>query len=291
MTIPENLPASGKADYDQSLGALRISDRDRYLACLLSPPDKRGPLSALYAFHAEIARIRDIVREPLPGEIRLQWWRDVLDDKTGAGANGHPLAEALLVAIEAHDLPVPVLQDMIDARIFDLYDDPMESRSSLEGYAGETASALIQLASLVLDPAGAPQSAVAAGHAGVAQTVAGLLLLLPQHRRRGQVYFPADLLAATGLTRETFLSGEDKNAISLAIRAFAGLGREHLAKARADAAKISAANRHAFTALALAEPVFDRAERAGAGLFERSILPAQWRRQWWMWRTVRTGRW
>jgi phytoene/squalene synthetase len=63
--------------------------------------------------------------------------------------------------------------DMIDARIFDLYDDPIETRVSLEGYAGETASALIQLASLVLSPDEAPQSAEAAGHAGVAQAIAG----------------------------------------------------------------------------------------------------------------------
>jgi 15-cis-phytoene synthase len=288
MNISEN---TAIAVYDFSLAALRDSDRDRYLACLLSPQGKRGPLSALYAFHAEIARVRDLVREPLPGEIRLQWWRDVLDDPSGARGEGHPLAEALLTCVKSHKLPVQVLQDMIDARIFDLYDDPMESRASLEGYAGETASALIQLASLILDPEQAQQSASAAGHAGVAQAIAGLLLLLPLHRRRGQVYFPAELLAATGLDRDAFLSGENQQSVSLAIRAFAGLGREHLAKARAASGSISPANRFAFTTLALVEPVFDRAERAGAKLFEHSIVPSQWRRQWWMWKAARSGRW
>jgi phytoene synthase len=291
MNSPDNTTALAQPVYDFSLAALRDSDRDRYLACLLSPQDKRGPLSALYAFHAEIARVRDLVREPLPGEIRLQWWRDVLDDPTGASGEGNPLAEALLACVKNHKLPVPVLQDMIDARIFDLYDDPMDSRASLEGYAGETASALIQLASLILDPAEAQNSASAAGHAGVAQAIAGLLLLLPLHRRRGQVYFPAELLAATGLDRDSFLSGENEPSVSLAIRAFAGLGREHLAKARAAAAIISPMNRYGFTALALAEPVFDRAERAGAKLFEHSIVPPQWRRQWWMWKAARSGRW
>jgi phytoene synthase len=291
MTISEHSMAPAAAVYEFSLSALRDSDRDRYLACLLSPPDKRGSLSALYAFHAEIARIRDLVREPLPGEIRLQWWRDVLDDPSGKGGEGHPLAEALQACIKVHKLPVSVLQNMIDARIFDLYDDPMESRSSLEGYAGETASALIQLASLILDPAKAPQSASAAGHAGVAQTIAGLLLLLPLHRRRGQVYFPVELLAATGLDRDAFLSGKDEDAVSRAIRAFTGLGRDHLGKARAAASEISPLNRHAFTPVALAQPIFDRAERAGAKLFEHSILPSQWRRQWWMWRAARSGRW
>jgi 15-cis-phytoene synthase len=291
MISPENSNPASTAVYDFSLMALRDSDRDRYLACLLSPQDKRGPLSALYAFHAEIARVRDVAREPLPGEIRLQWWRDVLNDPSGASGEGNPLAEALLACIRAYNLPVAVLQDMIDARIFDLYDDPMESRSSLEGYAGETASALIQLASLILDAANAQQSASAAGHAGVAQTIAGLLLLLPVHRRRGQVYFPAELLAATGLDRDAFLAGMDEDAATRAIRAFCGLGRDHLAKARDASKDISPANRFAFIPLALAEPVFNRAERTGSKLFEQSIVPSQWRRQWWMWKAARSGKW
>ncbi|OJF90042.1 phytoene synthase [Pararhizobium antarcticum] len=268
---------------------MRDTDRDRYLACLLAPAEKRPALAALYAFHAEIARVRDLVREPLPGEIRLQWWRDVLE--SGGDGDGHPLARELLGAIVAYKLPVAVLLDMIDARVFDLYDDPMESRSSLEGYAGETASALLQLSCLVLDPATAPRSAEAAGHAGVAQTIATLLLLMPLQRSRGQVYLPADLLAATGLDRQAFLSGKDAAGLDRAVRAFTGLGREHLAKARAAASSISVANRPAFVPLALAEPIFDRAERVGPGIFTQIILPPQWRRQWWMWRAARSGRW
>ena len=277
------VPAAG-----YSLNALRDTDRDRYLACLLAPVEKRPALAALYAFHAEIARVRDLVREPLPGEIRLQWWRDVLE--SGGTGEGHPLAQELLSAITRHRLPVAVLLDMIDARVFDLYDDPMESRASLEGYAGETASALIQLSCLVLDPETAQRSAEAAGHAGVALTIASLLLRLPLHRSRGQIYLPADLLAATGLDRETFLTGSDPAALGRAVHAFCGLGREHLAKARAAAAAVSVANRPAYVTLALAEPIFNRAERAGADTFTQPLVLSQWRRQWWMWRAARNGR-
>jgi phytoene synthase len=59
-----------------------------------------------------------------------------------------------------------------------------------------------------------------------------LLLLMPLHRHRGQVYIPLEILAATGLDRDTFLAGEDTARISAAIEAFAGLGRDHLARAR-----------------------------------------------------------
>jgi len=271
------------------LATLRDTDRDRYLACLLSPAEKRYPLAALYAFNAEIARVRDMIHEPLPGEIRLQWWRDVLGNERSTG-EGHPLAEALLDCIREHRLPVAVLQDMINARIFDLYDDPMGDRSALEGYAGETASALIQLASLVLDPENAANSAEAAGHAGVAQTIAGLLLLLPIHCRRGQVYFPVDLLRATGLDREALIEGRDEEAIGRAIRAFCGLGRDHLAKARSTMVSISAQNFAAFIPVALAGPIFDQAELAGARILKHPIQPPQWRRQWWMWRASRRRR-
>ncbi|WLR94135.1 phytoene/squalene synthase family protein [Shinella zoogloeoides] len=275
-------------NYAHCLTVLRDTDRDRYLACLLAPAEKRGALAALYAFNAEIARVRDAVREALPGEIRLQWWRDLLEGEADGDAMANPLAAALMACVKEHRLPVAVLTDMIEARIFDLYNDPMESRAALEGYAGETASALVQLASLILDPQGAPNSAEAAGHAGVAQTVAGALLMLPIHRRRGQVYLPADLLAATGLTPEALLDGSDKAAAARAVEAFVGLGREHFAKARA-AGGVSPANRPAFLPVALVPPILNAAAKAGAGVLDRSLQPAQWRRQWWMWRALRRG--
>ncbi|WP_411036801.1 phytoene/squalene synthase family protein [Shinella sp. BYT-45] len=275
-------------NYAHCLAVLRDTDRDRYLACLLAPAEKRGALAALYAFNAEIARVRDVAREALAGEIRLQWWRDLLEGEADGDAVANPLAAGLMACIAEHRLPVAVLTDMIEARIFDVYNDPMESRSALEGYAGETASALIQLASLVLDPESAQKSADAAGHAGVAQTVAGSLLMLPIHRRRGQVYLPADLLAATGLTPEALLDGSDKAAATRAIEAFAGLGREHFAKARA-ANGVSQANRPAFLPAALVPHILEAAERAGAAALERPVQPAQWRRQWWMWRAMRRG--
>jgi phytoene synthase len=275
-------------NYAHCLTVLRDTDRDRYLACLLAPAEKRGALAALYAFNAEIARVRDAVREALPGEIRLQWWRDLLEGEADGDAMANPLAAALMACVKEHRLPVAVLTDMIEARIFDLYNDPMESRAALEGYAGETASALVQLTSLILDPQGAPNSAEAAGHAGVAQTVAGALLMLPIHRRRGQVYLPADLLAATGLTPEALLDGSDKAAAARAVEAFVGLGREHFAKARA-AGGVSPANRPAFLPVALVPPILNAAAKAGASVLDRSLQPAQWRRQWWMWRALRRG--
>ena len=269
-----------QSNQDLCLATLRDTDRDRYLACLLSPPPARGALAALYAFNAELARIRDIVHEPLPGEVRMQYWRDLLEGTSHGSSEANPVASELLRAIENHQLPRQTLIDMVDARIFDLYDDPIEGSTALEGYAGETASALIQLASLVLDPDSVAASAEAAGHAGVAQAIAGLLLLMPLHRRRGQLYLPLDILSATGLDRDTFLEGKDTYRVSAAVEAFAGLGRDHLAKARASAGQISRNAFPAFLPVALAEPVLKAAQKHRSAIFERSIQPSPLRRQW-----------
>lgn len=211
----------------QAMETVRAGDRDRYIATLYAPQDKRPALFALYAFNVEIASVRDRIREPLPGEIRLQWWRDAI---AGDEPQGNPLAEALLAAIRRYQLPKRPFDDYLEARIFDLYDDPMPDRAALEGYCGETASALIQLAALVLDPQAAPGAADAAGHGGCAQAIAGLLRLLPLHRMRGQCFVPRDILSAAGTTPEIFLAGSDPVSAGRAVEAMAALAAEHLAR-------------------------------------------------------------
>ena len=53
---------------------VRSHDFARYASTLFVPAEERRALLALYAFNVEISRVRDHVTQPLPGEIRLQWW-------------------------------------------------------------------------------------------------------------------------------------------------------------------------------------------------------------------------
>lgn len=261
------------------LAGLRALDMDRYLAVLLSPENARPSLAALYAYNAELARVRDLVRDPLPGEIRLQYWRDLLEGSAHGSTEANPIAAELLGAVEAHRLPRTALAAMSEARIFDLYDDPMESVAAFEGYAGETTSSLIQLASLVLDPQAAGTNAQMAGHAGVAQAVAGTLLLLPGQIARGQLYIPAEILGAVGLDRTSFLEGGDTARIDACIEAFAGFGLDHLARALPDGQKVPETLAAAYLPVALARPVLSAAARKGRRAIEGTLRPAQWRRQ------------
>lgn len=260
------------------LAALRDFDRDRYLASLLTPADRRAAVIALYAYNAELARVRDLVREPLPGEVRLQYWRDLLEGAGHGETAANPVAAELLRAVKERGLPVGPLVAMADARIFDLYDDPIETTAMFEGYAGETAAALIQLAGLVLDAKAAEGAFDIVGHAGVALAAAGALLLLPIHRARGQVYIPLQILSAAGLGRDSFLKEENPARVKIAIEAFAGYGLDHLRQARA-AGSIPKSLLPAFLPVSLANGVLTRAARNGASALSGDIRAPQWRRQ------------
>lgn len=269
------------------MDTVRRADRDRYLAALYAPQDKRDALLALYAFNAEIAGVRERIHEPLPGEVRLQWWRDVLSSDDAAAASGHPLAEALTRVIADHALPRAAFDNYLEARIFDLYDDPMPSRADLEGYCGETASVLIQLAAMVLDGQAAPSAAELAGRAGCAQAMTGLLLLLPLHRAHGQCYVPAEILAAVGSSREEFLAGGE-GAANAAL-AMIALAREHLSAFEAAASDLAPALRPAFLPLALTGAYLDRLEAAGPSLLRQTPRLSPLKRHWLLYRRATRG--
>lgn len=161
---------------------VRASDRDRWLSTFFAPDDRRPHLLALYAFNAEVLKVRDTVSDPNLGLIRLQWWRDTLDSIfAGAGATGHPVAEALAAAISAGGLPKQALTDLVTAHEFDLFHDRVPGLTELEAYLGEAYSRLILLAAMILDREAAAKASECAGLAGVAQ---GLTLILgdPRHR-------------------------------------------------------------------------------------------------------------
>lgn len=308
--------AAAEENAAHCMATVRTADPDRYLSVLYAPKEKRAALYALYAFNIETARIRDLVSEPMPGEIRLQWWKDAVSghgdvaaqeqfqeklepvfrselraDKEsgkdrvsehGGTALGNPVVASLRAAMERWALPSAPLERLCEARIFDLYDDPMPDRTALEGYCGETASALIQLAALVLDSRAAGRAAEASGHAGVAQGIAGILRLLPLHRRRGQLYFPPEILAAAGIDGATLLRGKDKAGAARAVEAMAALAREHYASFVALARELDPVLRPSFLPALLTPAYLDRIQREGAGMLERTVTLSPLRRQWLM---------
>lgn len=278
------------AAYRYCVDLIRDVDKDRYLAALFAPADRREHLCALYAFSFEVSRVREVVSDPLPGEVRLQWWRDLFDGETRGEPRGNPVALAILDTIERFRLPRPAFTALLEARIFDLYDDPMPTVADLEGYCGETSSALIRLASLILAGGEDPGGAEAAGHAGVAYAVTGLLRAFPWHAMRGQVYVPIETLQRYGATRDDVASGRGGPGVLAAIADMRALARSHLEKTRALRDTIAPALIPAFLPVSVVELYLSIMQKPGYDPFTSVIQAPQWRRQWVMWRQIRRAR-
>jgi 15-cis-phytoene synthase len=260
---------------------VRTADRDRFLASLFAPEERRGALHALYAFNIEVARVREAAHAALPGEIRLQWWSDVLSGERADEARANPVASALLATIERHHLASAKLVELIEARRFDLYDDPMARIVDLEAYAARTSSVLFAMAARIL--ADVEVEAIMRP-AGVAYAITGLLRAFPLHIGRHQLYLPVELLERHQVHLHDLYAGRSSAELEAALAEIRSLARGRLHAARDHMAELP---HHAVPALlpvALVRPWLDRLERSPP--FAPAEIP-RWRRQWLIWRAAR----
>src|SRR5471032_1871470 len=182
-----------KLNYEHCAALVREFDRDRFLATLFAPADRRDALFALYAFNVEIARVRELARQPLPGEIRLQWWREILSGERDGEAAAHPVAAALRETLGRYGFVVAPLLELIDERLFDLYDEPMATLGALELYAIRTQSPIFAMAAGILGAGKMPPELFSLD-AGVAYTIAAILRSFSLTAVWRQLYVPLEVL-------------------------------------------------------------------------------------------------
>jgi phytoene/squalene synthetase len=135
-------------------------DPARTLAARLAPKAEADRLIGLYAFHYEIARVSEIVSDPVMGEIRLQWWREAIEEiRSGQKVRAHDAAQALEHALQAtkRAFPFDLLIELIDARERDLDPAPFETIADLNIYAAATGGKLALAAAHLLAKSAIPQ--------------------------------------------------------------------------------------------------------------------------------------
>jgi phytoene synthase len=206
MATTENQPNDQNYAYCEDL--VRRNDRDRWLASLFVPQERRGHIHALYAFSYEMARVNDLVSEPLLGEIRFQWWRDALEGANQGDAMANPVSAALLDTIARFGLPIAPFLELIEARAHALFEDEIESVRALESHLDATCSNLFRLAMHLLDGGAAAAGAAASRHAGIAYGLAGLMRSLPWQYMKGRLFVPSEVLAKHGVRREQLFADQ-----------------------------------------------------------------------------------
>jgi len=264
----------------------RNHDFVRYASTLFVPPAERRAMLALYAFNVEITRIRDQVTQPLPGEVRMQWWTDLLAGTARGGEEGNPVAAELLLALRTYGLPAEPLSRLIDEHEFDLYNDPMPTLAALEGYVHETASALFALAARLLSPPSAEIDHLAR-HAGFALGFVQVIASLPADAARRQLFLPLQFLQEHGSTPEEVFAGKETPKVRAAIDQLLGEARRHLQTAEGLLAEVSPGARPAFLPLALVRRDLARLSRADNDPFVPR-LQSRFSILWTLWRAARS---
>jgi phytoene synthase len=211
---------------------VRERDPDRFLAALFAPARHREALFTLIAYNAELARAREAASNPIAAMIRLQWWRDVIEEaRIGRPSRRHEVAEPVHAAIVAGALDAETLLALADAREAETEDDGIPTAAAFATYLRSTAGGMAVASARLLgaQPAWLPLIE----RLGAGYGLAGVLRSVPHQAHAGRCLLPGGSLAELGLTREGVIAAPDTAAPL--IRAMAEEGFARLAEARAEA--------------------------------------------------------
>ncbi|MBO1074468.1 squalene/phytoene synthase family protein [Roseomonas marmotae] len=223
--MPDAAPLSELAAF------ARRNDPDRFLCALFAPPEARETLFLLTAFNHELARARAATTNTMTGLIRLQWWREVVEQ---AAANTpprrHEIALPLAEAIRAGRLQPEELMLLIDAREPEM-EEEVPSLEALQAFLRGTAGGYAVIAGRIL---AAPPAAMPGLQAmGAAYGMASLLRGTASLAAQGRCLLPVDLLGQHGLTPADVVRDPRAPAISKLGRHMAAGALESLRHARA----------------------------------------------------------
>jgi 15-cis-phytoene synthase len=224
MTIEASLKACEEA--------VRRADPDRYFSALFVESERRPVIFALYALNHELAHIGETVREPMMGEIRLEWWREAITEARDGHPRPHDVVRGIAELFARAGPPIELFETMIDARRFDVSADVFPDMRSLVSYVDATSGTLMRIASQTLIDS--DRASDIAHEAGVAYGIAGLLRALPYWAARRRLILPLDVLREQGIAKEAVLSGKsDKQKLKAAMGRVAAVAEAHYASARA----------------------------------------------------------
>jgi phytoene synthase len=257
---------------------VRAFDRDRWLASLFAPEDRRRDLLVLAAFDLELARVGHSVTQEVIGAIRLQWWRDAFDAMERGTTRAHPVVRAMASLRERRDVPRKVCDELIDARECDLHEKPFADHAAMLNHAQQTGGAWTLLTLSIL---GVPHASISESmrDAGAATSLVTILRGAARDATRRRFVLPLDAVGGDAAPFESWFAGRTELAFRNAIDAVVDAARGRL-----DRRFRRVVNRDAFAAfvpVVLARRRLAVIERAGADLFspviqaERPIEPLE----------------
>ena len=169
------------ADLQACAEIVAKGDPQRFRALMAAPLPARECLLPLYAFNVEVSRAPWVTAEPMIAQMRLQWWRDAVEEiGQGGPVRRHEVTTPLAAVLPPE--AAPLLDALIAAREWDIFSEPFEDEAALEAYLSDTSANLLRAAALALGAGDAP----ALADLGYAHGLANYLLAIPQLEAAGR---------------------------------------------------------------------------------------------------------
>ena len=128
------------------------ADPLRFRVAMAAPVPARQILFPLYAFNIEVARAPWVTQEAMIAEMRLQWWRDALEEiAEGKTPRRHEVVDALAGCLDREG--AECLDGLVAARRWDIYKDPFEDHAHFDDYINATSAHLMWTAARLLGAA------------------------------------------------------------------------------------------------------------------------------------------
>ena len=253
-------------DLNACADLVQRGDPERFASVLAAKPAARDVLLPIYAFNVEVARAPWVTQETMIAEMRLQWWRDALDEiREGKPVRRHDVVSPLAEVLSAED--AEFLDRLIEARRWDIYKDPFEDLAHQTRYLEDTGGVLLLAAARSL---GACEAEVALD-AGYALALANWLQAIP---------------ALEAQKRVPLVDGRPE-----AVSALAQDGLNRLKTARAKRASVSSEAAQAFLSCWQVETVLSQAAKEPERVAQGALGISEFgKRVGLLWRGV-SGRW
>jgi phytoene synthase len=177
---------------------------------------------------------------------------------------------------------------LIDARTFDLYDEPFATLDDFDNYAALSEAVVLATAGAILGAEGGAVSALVR-HAAIASIATRALTMLPKHASRRQIFIPHEVMQRHALIPESIVARQESDALKSALAEMRRHARRQLQAARLEAAEVPVAISPALLPIASVGPQLRRMERRGYEPFAPDVL-SPLRRQWLIWRAARDAK-
>ncbi len=230
----------------------------------------------MLAFNAELANVAALVSEPVLGQVRLQWWRDSIDQALAGDAPNSPVVAALSDGVQRFGFEPDLLHRLIDARELDLDPVPPPTMTALEAYGADTAGSVALLSLRALGCAELPTSVVARD-VGTAWALAGILRSVIGQRSDRRAMLPFDLLQDAGLGAGDPFAAHQAEPLSAVVEAIRLRALDRLATARGHRKAVPRAALPALLPAGLADFYLQGMNRSGPPPRDRSPLRCQLR--------------